>query len=42
MFMTTGFVLRVDEIGDLLPCKVTTNPAGQDIHTKCREPKTLN
>ena len=42
MFVTTGLVLRVDEIGDLLPCKVSTNPAGQDIHTKCREPKSLN
>ncbi|MCZ6822721.1 MAG: hypothetical protein O7F10_07210, partial [Deltaproteobacteria bacterium] len=42
MFVTTGFVLRVDEIGDLLPCKVSTNPAGQDIYTKCREPKSLN
>ncbi len=42
MFMTTGIVIRVDEIGDLLPCKVTTNPAGEDVHTMCREPRSLN
>ncbi len=41
LFLTTGFVLRLDEIGDLEPCKVNINPAGEATFTKCREPGNL-
>jgi len=38
--ITTGNSVRQDEIGDLIPCKVNEDPAGQAVSNKCREPKT--
>jgi cysteine-rich repeat protein len=41
VFITTGRVDRVDEIGDLVPCKVRTNSSGEPAIAKCREPIAL-
>ncbi len=38
VYLTTGRVDRVDEIGDLEPCRVKTNRSGEPAQTKCREP----
>jgi cysteine-rich repeat protein len=41
VFITTGRVDRVDEIGNLEPCTVKTNPPGDPALTRCREPVVL-
>jgi hypothetical protein len=38
VILTSGAFDRPDEIGDLVPCEVKTNRAGEAVRNKCREP----